>query len=203
MSKEASMLRLKRKLSFVVVCAAALGFCGSAGAASIVTNGGFETGDLTGWTSGGGNIVASGSSFVHSGTFGVAFGAVGVTSPLSQALSTTPGQTYTVSFWLNSNNAFPNEIALSWSGTNILDLVNFTTSGWQQYSFTETASASSTTLLFGLRQDPGFSGLDDISVSTGVSAVPLPAALPLFATGLGALGLLGWRRKRKAAALAA
>jgi len=32
--------------------------------------------------------------------------------------------------------------------------------------------------------------------------VPLPAALPLFATGLGALGLLGWRRKKKAAALA-
>ena len=31
-------------------------------------------------------------------------------------------------------------------------------------------------------------------------ATPLPAALPLFAGGLGALGLLGWRRKRKAAA---
>jgi hypothetical protein len=29
---------------------------------------------------------------------------------------------------------------------------------------------------------------------------PLPAALPLFATGLGVLGLLGWRRKRKAQA---
>jgi hypothetical protein len=27
---------------------------------------------------------------------------------------------------------------------------------------------------------------------------PLPAALPFFATGLGAFGLLGWRRKRKA-----
>jgi hypothetical protein len=27
--------------------------------------------------------------------------------------------------------------------------------------------------------------------------IPLPAALPLFGTGLGALGLLGWRRKRK------
>jgi hypothetical protein len=35
------------------------------------------------------------------------------------------------------------------------------------------------------------------------SATPLPAALPLFATGLGAMGLLGWRRKRKAAAIAA
>jgi len=28
-------------------------------------------------------------------------------------------------------------------------------------------------------------------------ATPLPAALPLFATGLGGLGLLGWRRKRR------
>jgi len=33
-----------------------------------------------------------------------------------------------------------------------------------------------------------------------VSTTPLPAALPLFASGLGALGLLSWNRKRKAAA---
>ena len=32
---------------------------------------------------------------------------------------------------------------------------------------------------------------------------PIPGALPLFASGLGALGLLGWRRKRKTAAMAA
>ena len=32
------------------------------------------------------------------------------------------------------------------------------------------------------------------------TATPLPAALPLFASGLGALSLLGWRRKRKQAA---
>jgi hypothetical protein len=40
-----------------------------------------------------------------------------------------------------------------------------------------------------------------VTVPDGLSlepATPLPAALPLFATGLGALGLLGWRRKRKA-----
>ena len=35
------------------------------------------------------------------------------------------------------------------------------------------------------------------------ATTPLPAALPLFATGLGALGLFGWRRKRKAQAVAA
>jgi hypothetical protein len=38
------------------------------------------------------------------------------------------------------------------------------------------------------------------SVSIAEATTPLPAALPLFATGLGALGLLGWRRKRKQAA---
>ena len=33
--------------------------------------------------------------------------------------------------------------------------------------------------------------------SGGSSETPLPAALPLFVTGLGALGLLGWRRKHR------
>lgn len=40
-----------------------------------------------------------------------------------------------------------------------------------------------------------------ILTSNGIgnsAATPLPAALPLFASGLGALGLLGWRRKKKA-----
>jgi len=32
------------------------------------------------------------------------------------------------------------------------------------------------------------------------TVIPLPAALPLFATALAGMGLLGWRRKRKAAA---
>lgn len=35
------------------------------------------------------------------------------------------------------------------------------------------------------------------------SPVPIPAALPLFATGLGVVGFLGWRRKRKAAVIGA
>ncbi len=32
----------------------------------------------------------------------------------------------------------------------------------------------------------------------GVAETPLPATLPLFATGIGALSLLGWRRKHRA-----
>jgi hypothetical protein len=38
---------------------------------------------------------------------------------------------------------------------------------------------------------------------TTVSSTPLPAALPVFAAGLGAIGLLSWRRKRKNAAASA
>jgi hypothetical protein len=42
-------------------------------------------------------------------------------------------------------------------------------------------------------------GYNSSFTATAVSATPLPAALPLYATGLGALTLLGWLRKRKAA----
>jgi hypothetical protein len=48
-----------------------------------------------------------------------------------------------------------------------------------------------------LNGEIGLSG-QDFSATT-----PVPAALPLFATGLGMMGFLGWRRKRKAAAIQA
>ena len=52
-------------------------------------------------------------------------------------------------------------------------------------------------------QGPGFFTVPRDGASlAGISAVPLPAALPLFAVGLGLLGLLGWRRKQKALAIA-
>ncbi len=35
-----------------------------------------------------------------------------------------------------------------------------------------------------------------------LTAIPLPAALPLYGTGLAVMGLVGWRKRRKAAALA-
>ncbi|MFK5978073.1 MAG: VPLPA-CTERM sorting domain-containing protein [Rhizobiaceae bacterium] len=50
----------------------------------------------------------------------------------------------------------------------------------------------------------GFTGfhttaIDSVKAQYGsVSAVPVPAALPLLGTGLAVMGLVGWRRKRKA-----
>jgi len=47
------------------------------------------------------------------------------------------------------------------------------------------------------------SGFGDYpTVSFQGAIIPLPASLPLFAGGLGLLGLLGWRKRRKAAAAA-
>ena len=42
-------------------------------------------------------------------------------------------------------------------------------------------------------------GNNDVTVAYSVSAVPLPAALPLFGAGLSALGFGAWRRRKAAA----
>jgi len=47
--------------------------------------------------------------------------------------------------------------------------------------------------------DESYFHINEISFElVNVSAVPLPAAIPLFAAGMGILGLMGWRRKRVA-----
>jgi hypothetical protein len=51
----------------------------------------------------------------------------------------------------------------------------------------------------GIVSVPGERGLASLAGTAVLT--PLPAALPLFATGIGGLGLLGWRRKRKAQAV--
>jgi hypothetical protein len=56
------------------------------------------------------------------------------------------------------------------------------------------ATAFSSVTFFSTSSSSGSYNIPEIEY---VTATPLPAALPLFASGLGALGLFGWRRKRK------
>jgi PEP-CTERM motif-containing protein len=167
--------------------------------ANLVVNGGFESGDFSGWTGGfPDNFVATDdAALVHSGQFGVAFGAVGALSDLSQTLTTIPGQIYNISFWLDSNGLSPDEVKLSWGGVAIFDQSNIPANGWTQYSFLETALSTSTLLDFGLRQDSGYSGLDDVSVDT-VSAVPEPSTWAMLLLGFAGIAALRFRRGRVA-----
>jgi hypothetical protein len=116
---------------------------------------------------------------------------------LSQTITTTPGDSYTISFHLNVDEITVNQGFIVDFGTSqLLNLLNNGTNGTQ--TFDVVASGSSTTLDFLGYNVPANTFLTDVSVTQDEVATPLPAALPLFATGLGGLGLLGWRRKRKA-----
>jgi len=50
--------------------------------------------------------------------------------------------------------------------------------------------------------DPSLAFAKVIETTATATAMPSPAVLLRFATGIGGLGLLGWRRKRKGQAVA-
>src|SRR4030095_9985739 len=78
---------------------------GPAGVCGVVQNGGFETGDLTGWTnSGDTSFTGVDSSNPHSGTFALYSGPTSSDGFLDQVLPTVSGTAYDVSFWLANDD---------------------------------------------------------------------------------------------------
>ena len=175
----------------------------SSASAQIVTNGGFETGDFTGWTGVGNNGfqgVSTGAA--HSGTFGAFFGPVGSTGGIDQTIATTAGDTYTFSFWLQGDGDQTNSFEADWNGTSVFSLSDAAGQPYTLESFTTTATASSTAIQFLFRDDPGYWDFDDVSgvVDDGpgggnLSVTPEPATMGLLATGL--VGIAGFGRRRR------
>jgi hypothetical protein len=75
------------------------------------------------------------------------------------------------------------------------------TTGQSQYHWTTSDGELLTKIIITVSTANMLQDFKQLSLDAAV-VTPLPAALPLFATGLGALGLLGWRRKRKNSAAA-
>ncbi len=139
---------------------------------SIVNNGGFETGDFTGWTlnaSSKYNFVTTSSGWFHSGSHGAALGQSGSPGYLSQTLATSPGQNYLLSLWLanpqNLYGATPNQFLVQWNGTTIFNKTNLPFTTWTNLQFMVTAASASTVLRLGFEDTPYYLGLDDISVN--------------------------------------
>ena len=134
----------------------------------------------------------------------------GSTGGIEQTFKTALGQTYTLSFdygnnpWSTSTASALITILVG----GLTDFVTHTTSttsdiNWTPFSVTFVGTGNPMTLSFLTTVGSNSGGvlLDNISVT----ATPLPAALPLFAGGLGIMGLIGRRRRnsKKQAALAA
>ena len=139
-----------------------------------VQNPGFESGNFSPWTQSGNTSFSSVSTILpHRGTFSGRFGPVGSLGFLSQNLSTVPGATYTLRFFLaNPNEESGTEFRVSFNGVVLIDQIDPPSPGpdFVEFVFTGLVATSSTTALqFGFRHDPAFFYIDDVSLTPTLS----------------------------------
>jgi len=194
---------MKVKTLLVIVAVTLLLCAPMAFGQNLLTNGGFESGSFSGWTTGGNfeaTEVVSGAFYEYSGAqegnFYAVLGPVGSDGTLSQSFATTAGNQYTFSFYLASVGDNPSDFSASWDGTVVFSATNPNTgANWSLFSFTETGTGSDT-ISFSFRDDPAYIGLDNVQVvgQSGQGSVPEPSSFLLM--GSGALALAGVIRRK-------
>ncbi|MFE0461944.1 glycosyl hydrolase family 18 protein [Kitasatospora sp. NPDC058965] len=130
------------------LCAGAAGLTavlgGSAGAASanLLTNGGFETGNLTGWTCSAGLGSVTGTA-PHTGSYALqAAASASDSAQCSQTVTVTPSTSYSLSGWLKGSYTY-----LGVSGTGTTDTSTWTSgTAWSNLNTTFTTGASTTSV---------------------------------------------------------
>jgi hypothetical protein len=191
-------MQARHSLFGVILTLAFAASTAQAAVTNLVTNSGFESGDFTGWTQFGNttfNGVACSPGFGHASTCASFFGPIGSNGGISQTLTGLDvGGEYILDFQLQNSADVPSAFSVTFGTTTIYTVTNPAASGpagtYAEFNFRMFATASSQTLTFNFRDDPGFFILDDVSVT-----VPEPTTLALVGAALAGLGLA--RRGRR------
>lgn len=193
-----TVLRFKRRLlSFLGALVLSLALPHAALASpNLVQNGGFETGDFTGWSLSG----DTGSAFVsnndpHSGQFAANFDPVNDFVYLSQDLHTTPGVDYNLIAWTGWIDIPPDIWQVYWNGQLVLDQENFTSYPWTETSINNllaTSGQTELTFAFLMTDSQSLWSLDDVSVTP--QTTPEPGSILLLGSGI--LGIAGILRRK-------
>jgi pseudomonalisin len=170
------------------------------GGGTVVTNGGFETGNTSGWTAAG--VTAVNTTAKHSGTYGAQLGntSPSTDSSLTQTF-TLPANASQLSFYYA--NTCPDTVTYDWitatvkdnatgTTTTILGKTCTTTAVWTQVTWNAAASAGHSVTLTITNHDDNYAGdatysyVDDVVVTTSGSTDTTPPTTSITAPANGA-----------------
>jgi hypothetical protein len=213
-------MTIKQLVLSAAIASAGLAATGASAATELLTNGGFEDGDFTGWTvyshpvssvvsSAGGYHAEDGTDFARL----VGAGCVKCKTPiangfLTQSVTDPYLDPITLTFWENVRKTGKSATALmvvKWGASDIpltkvlpTKVGDPTASGWQEYTATLTPTGGSDTLSFQWQTKPAhFYGLDNVQL---LADAPEPATWALMLVGFAGLGAMARSRRRVAQA---
>jgi choice-of-anchor C domain-containing protein len=207
-----------------ILAGAAMLFGAQSAYAVTISNGGFEdpivggnyatygaaaegASSLTGWGIDGAGIDhIAGYWNAQSGAQSVDLNGPGVGGIFQTITGLTDGQQYTVSFYVAATPGYGTQtVNVSFGTTNqsvvLADTGSLGAMNWALQTIKFVADASGTALLkFAGTSNGGTDAAGMALDSVSIAATPIPPALLLFASALGGMGFLGYRRKKQNAA---